>query len=250
MTYFEFHLLFIVPPLLATAYFYHRGPRLETVGLRAGPALVAICAIALAYTTPWDNYLVWRGVWEYGTERVIGIIGYVPVEEYLFFILQPLLAGYSFFLLARRVDLSLPSHAGARGTAAARWLGAGAYAAAAGAGVLMLFSDGTLYLGLILAWAAPILALQWGYAGARYWQMRHELVAGVAAPTLYLWIADRVAIGAGIWSISDEYTTGLHLIGLPIEEAAFFLVTNLLVVQGLILFIAPPNRPATAAAAS
>jgi lycopene beta-cyclase len=42
---------------------------------------------------------VWRGVWGYGADRVIGTIGYVPVEEYLFFILQPLLTGLWLYLV-------------------------------------------------------------------------------------------------------------------------------------------------------
>jgi lycopene cyclase domain-containing protein len=48
--------------------------------------------IALIYTTPWDNYLVATRVWYYDPARVWGIVlGYVPLEEYLFFILQPVL---------------------------------------------------------------------------------------------------------------------------------------------------------------
>jgi hypothetical protein len=35
--------------------------------------------------------------------------------------------------------------------------------------------------------------------------------------------------------ISDRYTTGLGLPGLPVEEMTFFLTTNLFVVQGLVL---------------
>jgi lycopene cyclase domain-containing protein len=58
----------------------------------------------------------------------------------------------------------------------------------------------------------------------------------VAVPTLYLWFADRVAIGLGVWTISETFTLGIDLFGLPMEEATFFLVTNLLVVQGLVLF--------------
>ena len=47
--------------------------------------------IALIYTTPWDNYLVYKKVWDYGKDRILFTIFYVPFEEYCFFILQPLL---------------------------------------------------------------------------------------------------------------------------------------------------------------
>lgn len=243
MTYLSFHLLFILPPLAIVAFLYRRTPQLEEGGMSTGAALAAICAIAFVYTTPWDNYLVWRGIWGYGPERVLGTVGYVPVEEYLFFILQPLLTGCFFFVLVAR--------RGIRSTEAlnrtARWTGSGVFFVLSAVGVWMLRSDTMLYLGLILTWAAPVSALQWAYAGARYWQLRRLLVPGVLAPTLYLWIVDRIAIGLEIWVISDTYTTGLHLIGLPIEEAGFFLMTNLLVVQGLILFVIPPTRPFRAA---
>jgi lycopene cyclase domain-containing protein len=60
----------------------------------------------------------------------------------------------------------------------------------------------------------------------------------VAPPTLYLWIVDRVAIGLGVWTLSDRHTTGLAvpLLGLPVEEALCFFLTSLFVVQGLVLY--------------
>jgi putative membrane protein len=55
-------------------------------------------------------------------------------------------------------------------------------------------------------------------------------------------MADALAIHLGIWSISPRYTLGVALGPLPLEEAVFFLLTNLLVVQGLALLV-PPERP-------
>ena len=49
---------------------------------------------------------------------------------------------------------------------------------------------------------------------------------GVLVPSAYLWVADRIAIGLEIWTISERYTTGLAIAGLPVEEAAFFVVMN------------------------
>ena len=73
---------------------------------------------------------------------------------------------------------------------------------------------------------------------------RRAFLLGVAAPTLYLWIADAVAIRLGIWHISEAHSTGVKIAGLPVEEAIFFLVTNLLVVQGLIALLYPPGEAA------
>jgi lycopene beta-cyclase len=264
MTYLQFHLLFIVPPLVVLLA---RLPRAAAVfGPRAWWTLPAIALIALVYTTPWDNYLVYRGIWWYGPDRVLGTIGYVPVEEYLFFILQPLLTGaFMYWLLLRAGEIpgiagagvSLNGNGAAHGRrtraasgtvlrgvfvllpAGPRALGVLLYLLAAAGGALALTYTRGLYLGLILAWAAPVLAAQWLFVAPGVVRAPRLFAAAVAGPTLYLWVADRIAIGAGIWSISPEYTTGLHLLGLPVEEALFFLVTNLLVVQGVLLFLNP-----------
>ena len=57
----------------------------------------------------------------------------------------------------------------------------------------------------------------------------------VGGPTLYLWFADRIAIGAGTWSINPALTVPWRPFGLPLEEAVFFLCTNLVLVNGLLL---------------
>ena len=63
--------------------------------------------------------------------------------------------------------------------------------------------------------------------------MPRTFLAGLIPSTLYLWFADRTAIKLGIWTIAPETSFGLSFFGLPIEEAVFFLMTNLLVVQGV-----------------
>ncbi|MFW5972516.1 MAG: lycopene cyclase domain-containing protein [Bacteroidota bacterium] len=228
MTYLEFHLFFILPPIVAlavTRLFVHREVSYRT----ALGTIGVLCAIALIYTTPWDNYLVARSVWWYSDDRVIGSIGYVPVEEYLFFILQPILAGLWLAVL--------PSNGGrGRLIGSMRRNGGLAGVLITVAGFWMLREDSTLYMGLILSWAGPVIAGQWVWFGDVFFRERRRWALGVAIPTLYLWVADRIAIGNEIWIISDRYTTGADIFGLPIEEAAFFLVTNLMVVQGLIMF--------------
>jgi lycopene beta-cyclase len=275
MTYLGFHLVFLLPPLLLLAPAVPRA--VSRFGRRAAWTLPAISLIALVYTTPWDNYLVYSGVWWYGSDRVLGTIGYVPVEEYMFFVLQPLLAGaWTYWLLLgrdrrgqRRAVSGQTLHAGGPAGAAgtlggartspaalplasldglgdARNTGTGIYLLLTAAGALALTYPSGRYLGLVLAWAAPVLAGQWFFVASRVMRAPGLFAAAVAAPTLYLWIADRIAIGAGVWTISPAATTGVHLLGLPMEEAVFFLVTNLLVVQGVFLFLGPAMDAAQA----
>ena len=59
----------------------------------------------------------------------------------------------------------------------------------------------------------------------------------IALPTLYLWIVDTLALRRGTWVIESGTKLNWHLWdGLDIEEALFFLLTNVLIVFGLVAF--------------
>jgi lycopene cyclase domain-containing protein len=91
------------------------------------------------------------------------------------------------------------------------------------------------YLLMELAWALPVIAGQW-MLGHRTLRARWRLlVVGVLIPTAYLSAADALAIRVGIWSLNPERTLGIWIGGLPLEEGVFFLLTNIMIVQGLLL---------------
>ena len=232
MTYLQFHFVFIFPVIIILGVLFYVQQK-KFAGTHALAFLVAIAAIALVYTTAWDNYLVFKGIWWYGEERVLGTIGYVPIEEYMFFLLQPFLTGFWFYFLLSKSN-RIPE--GVNQTQHRRIGGTVVLVSLIG-GWLLMQMDAGLYMGLIIIWAGPVLGGQWWFAGSWMWAARTYWLLGIGVPTLYLWVADRIAIGLGIWTISDQYTLGIELFGLPIEEATFFLVTNVLVVQGLMLFL-------------
>lgn len=238
MSYALFLVIFLCLPILGLMLCVWSQRR---EGLTYMRGCLLLIALAVSYTTPWDNYLVYKSVWWYGADRVLGTIGFVPIEEYLFFILQTILCCLWIFWLGRReslrlqplanLDFSLARRSGADLIGTFFWL------ILTLVGGAFLFDDSTFYLGLILAWASPVLALQWFYGGKlllRHWRI---YLLGFLVPTIYLCMADTFAISNGIWSISERYTTGIALGPLPIEEALFFLVTSLLVSQGEILFV-------------
>lgn len=237
MTYLSFHLTFILPPILLMGATL---PRVEILrGPRAKIAIPLISLVALSYTIPWDNYLVARSVWWYGPDQVLFTIGFVPIEEYLFFILQPVLTGLFLFQYLGRWDRGRDST-----FPASAWLGFSVFLALAVAGAVLLFIDwpSGVYMGLVLAWACPLIAGMWLYGGPALWARRTLLLHTVGFPTLYLWVADATAINTGIWTISSKYTLGLTFFGLPLEEATFFLMTNLLIVKGILLLLSAPRR--------
>lgn len=229
LTYLGFHLVFILPPL---AVLFWAVPPLPPERRRvAVTGLATMTFLALVYTTPWDNFLIDQGVWWYGDGAVVAYVGSAPIEEYLFFVLQPVLTGLFLYTLGFSPgfdpsDTRLPP----------RVLGSLGFLALSVLGGFLFATTPGYYLGAILLWACPLLALQWAVGGGYLTRTWREWPVAVAIPTLYLWFADRIAIGLGVWSISETQTLGIDLLGLPLEEAVFFLVTNLLVVQGLVLF--------------
>ncbi|MCL4833223.1 MAG: lycopene cyclase domain-containing protein [Caldilineaceae bacterium] len=247
MTYFAFLALFVGIPivlLLGVAWLDVRAGRRRPAALANWPVAGGIllhALIALLYTTPWDNYLVATGVWWYDPALVTGVVlGWVPIEEYTFFVVQPILAGLWLTALTRRlprVDFA-PNPA-------IRWFGVaflGTVWLGAVAIPLLGWRPGT-YLFLELAWALPPIALQWGFGGDILWRNRRLVLLALVPLTLYLSGADAIAIGAGTWTIDPAQSTGWLLGGvLPIEEFIFFGLTNTLVTFGLVLIWAAASR--------
>jgi lycopene cyclase domain-containing protein len=226
--YLLFHLVFTVPVfvLLLAAYLRKRVYTDDYSPL----GVIIVALIALVYTTPWDSYMIRKGVWEYGDGVVLVRLWEVPLGEYFFFVIQPLISGaWLYLLLDRRSEQE-----------AGDW--APRYALTATAVVLTLAGwwwtrgTDTFYIGMILVWAGPVLGLQWAYGGHYLFRNLRTVAVAVVPPVVYLASIDRYAIEQELWIISDEFTTGVKVLGLPVEEGAFFLVTCLLVVQGVMLF--------------
>jgi lycopene cyclase domain-containing protein len=192
--------------------------------------------IALTYTTIWDNYLVASEVWGYDPKRVTGItIGWVPIEEYSFFVLQPLMVGSWLQLAARFIPVDnspytrrMEGRLAATGVLGVIWA----------VSTIDLFrgSKRRKYLDLILAWALPPVMLQVAFGGDILWRHRRLVAAGLLPASAYLGWADSQAIGEGIWHISPKQTVGIDVIPkLPLEEFLFFFMTNVLLIFGITL---------------
>ena len=102
------------------------------------------------------------------------------------------------------------------------------------------------YLVLMAACAALTLPLELVLKAGVYRRPRRWLAALVPVFVVFnLW--DWVAIRRGHWTYSPRYTTGIRLIGLPLEELVFFLVVPtcaLLTYQAVTRLLPPPCRKA------
>lgn len=90
-------------------------------------------------------------------------------------------------------------------------------------------------MGLILIWACPFALLTWSLGGlfmlALPWT---STLFPILATTGYLWAVDEGALRRGTWSIESGTKLGFTVFGhLEVEEAVFFLATNVLIVFGL-----------------
>ena len=230
MTYGAFLIIFVAIPIGLLVW------RTSGSGSRSWMLLAGLAILALAYTALWDNYLVANRIWWYSPSQVSGVrIGWVPIEEYFFFVFQPLLTGLWTLLLLRRLP---QTSVFVQRRSGVRW---GALAATAIAWVLtgITLASGepsTRYLALILIWALPPLAIQFAYGADILWQQRRLVLLALLPATLYLGAADTVAIANGIWTINPETSLPILLGGiLPPEELLFFFVTNCLIVFTVVL---------------
>jgi lycopene cyclase domain-containing protein len=246
MKYFGFLLRYVVPPLLALLAFNwwdkKRGKQLppEFRNLTPEAALAGHVGVAVAYTTPWDNYLVATKVWWYDRKLVTGLLlGYVPIEEYTFFVLQTLLTGSWMVFLAKYLPVNQKKPAnplliriGMTAALGVLWLGA--------VWNLLRGPQSRRYLSLTLSWALLPIMVQSAFGGDILWQHRRLVALGIIPTTLYLGVSDSLAIESGTWKINPEKTVKVDLIKdkLPLEEGLFFLVTNVLVSVGMTLVLA------------
>jgi lycopene cyclase domain-containing protein len=212
-------------------------------GRTSHSAIVVMAVVALVYTTPWDNYLVANRIWWYDPELVTGlVVGWVPIEEYTFFVVQTWMTGLWFLAQGRRT--SEPQEM-ARLSSAGRWMPLVAALAFWAIWLAALISgwDRGLYLSILMVWALPPIALQLAFGSDILWHHRRLISLGLLPPTLYLWVVDALAISGGTWTINPANTVGLEIGSvLPLEEAVFFLVTNTLIVFGIVLLLAPESH--------
>ncbi len=249
MAYFEFLLRFIVVPilLLLAVYVWDEKQRRQIHSFLNGAAvwktILAHIAVAVIYTTPWDNYLVATGVWYYNPELVTGIVlGYVPIEEYTFFVLETLFVGLWWWMLARRLS---PPAEPFRPSKKIRAVSFAILFAAWAASAYFFFADypSLTYLSIIFFWALPAIFPQFLFGADILWRHR-KLAAWTILPMgAYLSAMDSLAILSSTWTIAPSQSTGVMIGGaLPVEEAVFFFITATLITFGVTLVLAEESQ--------
>ena len=248
MTYFGFLLRFLVIPILILFFVNLRRKDQPTLGFDRRKIWLAISLhiiLAVVYTTPWDNYLVATGVWYYNPKLVTGImLGYVPLEEYIFFVLETLMIGLWWWTLTRLPALTpVPSPFGRGEFKPNKTLRIWALSLLTILWAISLFvllsgwEPGT-YLAITLTWALPAIAPQLAFGADILWHHRRLLGTLILTGAGYLSAMDALAISSGTWTIDPAQSTGIFIGALPIEEAVFFVITVVLISFGITLLLA------------
>ncbi|TKA62082.1 Bifunctional lycopene cyclase/phytoene synthase, partial [Friedmanniomyces simplex] len=232
------HLTYTIPPALLLSLIY--APLCTRLDLYK---LAFLIIIALASTIPWDSYLIRTNIWSYPLDAVIGLKIYgIPVEEVFFFVIQTYNTSLLYLLLSKPVLHSVYLVKEQKGRSKWKYVklfGQLGLALAIKKGAEYVRAGGRhTYLGLIVVWAGPFLWVLWALA----YQFLVNLpltstLVPIALPTLYLWVVDTLALKRGTWVIEQGTKTGWTVWpGLEAEEAVFFLLTNCLIVFGLVAF--------------
>lgn len=228
-SYLLFDLVFLAVPAVALAALIPADRRRH-----AATAIALVAVVTVVYAAPWDNYVVSQGVWTYGDGSVVAQLPYTPLGEYLFFVLQPALVGAWYY----RDPPDVVADVGVGPFPTRPVTGAIWFAAALAGGALLSapsLEGGGYYLGALLLWVAPLIAVEWVFGGPALWRYRRPLVSAVAVTTAYLWVVDWVALETGVWSVSAAHSLGVAVAGVPVEELAFFLLSNTLLVSAYVL---------------
>lgn len=239
MTYFRFHCLFNLPLLLVLGFFNASIPWHHAEVM----VIIAVLAAVMIFTTPWDNCAAKWGIWGFTDGKYSFKIGYLPLEEYLFFILQSM----NVMLAERLLVAHVPAFQTGLATAitiaqivllivlALAWIGLGIY------WLKNPVQRRYHYMYHLLFWFLPVVAGQWILAGVLFCAQTGLLVLLTLIFGSYYTATDIVAVRAGTWFIDGQQTTGAKFaLVLPWEEAAFFYLTSLLVAQSYLLLL-PAN---------
>lgn len=234
LTYLEVHLFYTIPPTILL-YIISR----PFINAFERFKLVVLITVAVIYTTPWDHYVIYNKAWWYRSDAVLFYIGYIPYEEYIFFVIQTVMTilwtklcmhwGSNSFILKQknRFNFYLIRYS--------------VMTVVAGI-VIWGWKNGTpgtksFYLGSVCWWALPVIVGLW-YGAGNYCVRRYgDVLLSILVPSLYLCYIDLIALRDRVWQINEKMIFGIIYFGdIPLEEILFFFISNTIVVIGSCAF--------------
>ncbi|GAA5864748.1 hypothetical protein JCM8547_008295 [Rhodosporidiobolus lusitaniae] len=231
LDYWLVHARWTIPPTLTLWFIFRK--------LRTRRDVYKTCfliVIAVSATIPWDSYLIRNRIWSYPESSVVGpTLLAIPYEEVFFFFVQTYITSTLYAVLTRPVVHAVLLPRTPEEGRTTRWVGTAGFLAILAVSLAKLGEGGEgTYLALIVGWVSPFLALLWFISSTHITSMpRSTILLSILVPTFYLWECDARALQRGTWVIEQGTKVGLSYRGLELEEAVFFLLTNVMIVFGL-----------------
>lgn len=241
MTYRGFHLRWTIPLSIASMTIW----AVSASPFSALVVLAGLCVVVVAFTFPWDDWAVARGVWDFPSDRVVFRVRHLPIEEIFFFVIQTVQVGALTAALAvlmpttSRDDVRFDAQTLFALTAvsvvwAGSWFMSRRWRAS---------NVSVTYAWHLLFWFAPVIVMQWIFGwpilGPRVLII---IIASLSIGTILV-LSDIWAVRRGIWYFDGKQITGQKAFGvLPWEEIAFFYLTSILVSQSTLLLLPSSAR--------
>ncbi len=236
MTYSEFLLIFTIAPILILAVALRKDIKAAHI-----KTLLLVSLIAFVATSAWDNFAVYSGIWMFPPEKTLGLyLYYVPVEEYAFFFLQTYLTGLVQLLILFRENRhhkpadKVQTHAAIFSLIVFPLIAN--FSISADEIIRLPFGNWN-YLFHLFAWSGFFVLVQLVFGWSKIKKNLKIIILPTLIMTIYFSLADAISIGNGIWSFDPEQTIGTKLGNVPVEEILFFLMTNLLITEAMVLFL-------------
>jgi lycopene beta-cyclase len=86
-----------------------------------------------------------------------------------------------------------------------------------------------------LGWGVPVIAVQWIAGRKVLFAQWRTLTVSVALASIYLSVTDGIALSQHIWTLHGNRIVGVRIGDVPVEEIVFFVLTNCMVVQSILL---------------
>jgi len=224
MTYIEFLFIFTVIPIVILVLVLRK--YLDAVYIKW---LIIVSIVAFAATSGWDNYAVYSGIWHFPEDKTLGIkLFYVPVEEYLFFFLQTFTTGLvQLFFIKKNIEIKIKK---------STFLLIPLLFFQTNE-ILRLPFENLNYLFHLFSWGGFFILIQIIAGRKKIPKYISAIIIPSIVMTIYFSVADSISIGQGIWDFDPLQTTGIRIFNIPLEEILFFLVTNILITEAMILFL-------------
>lgn len=232
LTYWQVHLYYNIPPIIVLWILFQPFiTKFDKV------KILAMSIFAIVYATPWDNYMIYLKVWWYGKDAVIGRIGLAPIEEYIFFVTQTVFTSlWTIFCTRWTMHSQFLRKPSRTEFYCKRYIVSLALAVLSACG--WFYADvhsKWYYLCAITWWAMPFLTFTWYIAGNFISQQLLLVLLSVFAPSFYLWFVDINGLRGGVWHINEATSLEIFFFNdLPLEEVLFFIISNFILVFGLL----------------